>query len=896
MGSSRAKNPWGVIRIFSKRFYCGFSERIVDVPVDARIVKTGFDPEISRFNFKLKDLVRANQIAKARQLFDEMPYRNTSSVNMMVSGYVKSRNLFRARELFDSMFSRNEVSWTIMIGGYSQNNQPKEAFNLYTEMCRSGVKPDHITFATLLSGFDDTTTLKEVLQIHSHIIRFGFSASLIVFNSLVDSYCKTCCLDVASQLFSEMPTKDSVSFNVMITGYTKYGFREVALKLFMQMRNMDFQPSGFTFAAMLGMSVGSEDVIFGQQIHGLAIKTSYVWDIFVANALLDFYSKHDYIDLAKNLFDEMPELDGVSYNIIITGYAWNGQYEKSFDLFKRLQGTSFDRKNFPFATMLSVAAIELNLSMGRQTHAQAVVTTAVSEVQVGNALVDMYAKCEKFEDANRIFANLAYRNSVPWTAIISIYVQKGFHEEALKMFKEMNRENVHGDQATFASTLKASANLASVSLGKQLHSSVIRLGLLSSVFSGSVLVDMYANCGSMKDAIEVFKEMPDRNIVCWNALISAYAQNGDAEATFSSFADMIESGLYPDSVSFLSVLTACSHRGLVEKALWYFNSMTQVYKLDPRRKHYATMIDVLCRSGRFNEAENLISEMPFEPDEVMWSSVLNSCRIHKNQDLAKKAADQLFKMDALRDAAAYVNMSNIYAEAGKWENAAKVKKAMRERGVKKVTAYSWVEIDHRVHVFTANDRTHPQTEQIRRKINSLVELMDKEGYKPDTSCTLQNVDEEMKIESLKYHSERLSIAFALINTPEGSPIIIMKNLRACVDCHAAIKVISKIVGREITMRDSILYGSKKDALDYVKWVKDDKLFHLLVQRLLSSWGHTFPRLKLQYKPPFSVRCILPFVSFLELEQWLLALLSRWWRRDVYCLLISTVPGTYGPAA
>ncbi|XP_009761187.1 putative pentatricopeptide repeat-containing protein At2g01510 [Nicotiana tabacum] len=802
MGNLRAINPWDAIRMSTKRFYYGCSERIFDVPVDVRRIKTGFDPEISRLNFQLKDLVRTNQIAKARQLFDEMPCKNTCSVNMMVSGYVKSHNLSRARELFDSMLSRNEVSWTTMIGGYSQNNQPKEAFSLYTGMCRSGINPDHITFATLLSGFDDATTLKEVIQIHSHIIRFGFSSSLIVCNSLVDSYCKTCCLDIASQLFNEMSTKDSVSFNVMITGYTKYGFHEEALKLFMQMRNMGFQPSDFTLAAVLGLSAGSDDVIFGQQIHGLAIKTSYVWDIFVANALLDFYSKHDYIDFAKNLFDQLPELDGVSYNIIITGYAWGGQYEKSFDLFKRLQRTTFDRKNFPFPTMLSVAATELNLAMGRQIHAQAVVTTADSVVQVGNSLVDMYAKCEKFDEANRIFANLSYRSSVPWTALISIYVQKGLHEEALKMFKDMNRENVHGDQATFASTLKASASLASVSLGKQLHSSVIRLGLMSSVFSGSVLVDMYAKCGSMKDAIEVFKEMPDRNIVCWNALISAYAQNGDAEATFSSFRDMIESGIYPDSVSFLSVLTACRHRGLVEKALWNFNSMTQVYNLDARKEHYATMIDVLCRSGRFNEAEKLISEMPFEPDEIMWSSVLNSCRIHKNQDLAKKAADQLFKMDALRDAAAYVNMSNIYAEAGKWENAAKVKKAMRERGVKKVTAYSWVEIDHRVHVFTANDRTHPQTEQIRRKIDSLIELMDKEGYKPDTSCTLQNVDEEMKIESLKYHSERLAIAFALISTPEGSPIIIMKNLRACVDCHAAIKVISKIVGREITVRDS----------------------------------------------------------------------------------------------
>ncbi|KAM3327128.1 hypothetical protein P3S67_002254 [Capsicum chacoense] len=192
-----------------------------------------------------------------------------------------------------------------------------------------------------------------------------------------------------------MTTKDSVSFNVMITGYTKFGFREEALKLFRQMRNMGFQPSDFTFAAVVGLSVGSDDVIFGQQIHGLAIKTSYVWDVLVANALLDFYSKHDYIDFAKNLFDEMPELDGVSCNIIITGYAWNEQYEKSFNLFKRLQVTSFDRKNFPFAVMLSVAATEQNLTMGRQIHAQAMVTTADSEVQAGNALVDMYAKCEK---------------------------------------------------------------------------------------------------------------------------------------------------------------------------------------------------------------------------------------------------------------------------------------------------------------------------------------------------------------------------------------------------------------------------------------------------------------------------------------------------------------------
>ena len=230
--------------------------------------------------------------------------------------------------------------------------------------------------------------------------------------------------------------------------------------------------------------------------------------------------------------------------------------------------------------------------------------------------------------------------------------------------------------------------------------------------------------------------------------------------------------------------------------------MIQTYRLVPKREHYASIVDVLCRSGRFNEAEKLMAQMPFEPDEIMWSSILNSCRIHKNQDLAKRAADKLFHMDVLRDAAPYINMSNIYAAAGQWADVGKVKKAMRERGVRKVPAYSWVEIKHKVHVFTANDRTHPQIKEITIKLDSLGKRMEEEGYKPDTSCALHNVDEEIKIESLKYHSERLAIAFALMSAPEGSPILVMKNLRACTDCHAAIKVISKIVAREITVRDS----------------------------------------------------------------------------------------------
>ncbi|GAB4847366.1 hypothetical protein Ancab_026424 [Ancistrocladus abbreviatus] len=769
--------------------------------VDARIIKTGFDPNTSRCNFEMGAFVKGGEVSKARQLFDQMPNRNIISTNTLMSGYVRSGDLRSARELFDGLTHRTNVTWTIMIGGYGNQDNPVEAFRLYADMYGYGIEPDYVTFTTLLSGFNDEGMTNQVIQIHAHVVKLGFDSTLSVCNTLMDCYCKARCLDLAFGLFSETMGRDSVTYNVLITGCSNEGLYKEALNLFIRMQNAGFEASEFTFAAVLSASIGLGSLALGQQIHSFVIKTNFVWNVFVGNALLDFYSKQDCVEYGKKLFFEMPQLDGVSYNVIISGLAWEGKYNESLDLFGELQQTKFNRAEFPFSTVLSIAANTLNLEMGRQIHCQCIVTAVHSELQVGNALVDMYAKCGQFEVANRIFGNLASKGTVPWTAMISALVQKGHYEDGLKIFSEMCRSSTSADQATFASILRAAANLASRSLGKQLHSVIVRSGFMSNVFCGSALVDMYAKCGSIEDALQTFQEMPKKNIVSWNALISAYAQNGDGTGTIKQFEEMVSSGLHPDSVSFLNVLTACSHCGLVEEAMQYFNYMTDVYDLQPRREHYASMVDVLCRSGSFDWAERLIAKMPFEPDEIMLSSILNSCRIHKNQELAKRVADQLFNME-LRDAAPYINMSNIYAAAGQWENVAKAKKAMRERGMKKVPAYSWVEIEHKMHVFSANDKSHPRWEDIMRKIESLARRMEEQGYKPDTSCALHNWDEDVKAESLKYHSERLAIAFALISTPEGSPILVMKNLRACPDCHAAIKVISKIVGREITVRDA----------------------------------------------------------------------------------------------
>lgn len=770
-------------------------------PVDARIVKTGFDPRTCSSNFRVGGLLARGDISRARMVYDEMPNRNTVSCNMMISGYVKVGDLASARVLFDGTVERTAVTWTIMIGGYSQSERADEAFGLFSEMHRSGTCPDYVTFATLLSGFGSSDMGCHLVQVHALVVKLGFDSVQIVSNSLVDSYCKTGCVDLARQLFEDMPQRDNVSFNALISGYSNEGLFDEAIGLFLKLLELGFRPSEFSFASVLAAGAGLGELTFGQQIHGFVIKTNFLWNVFLGNAFLDFYSKHDQINEARKLYEEMPELDGVSYNILITGYAWVGEVKACKEIFRGLQSTRFDRRNYPLAPLLSLAANTGDLEMGRQIHLQAIVTSADSETQVENSLLDMYAKCGRFTDAEILFANLPQRSSVPWTALISAYVHHGLHEEALKLFIKMNRDNVCPDQATFASVLKACATLASPSLGSQVHSCLIKSGFMSNVFAGSALLDVYAKCGLMKEAIETFDQMPTRNIISWNAMLTAYA-HGDGKTTINALKEMVEAGFVPDSVSFLNVLSSCSHSGLVEEGLKYFDLMNREYKHLVKREHYACVLDVLCRAGRFNEAEELMSRMPCVPDEIMWVSILNSCRIHKNQELAQKAEAELFKMEKLRDAGPHVNLSNIYAALDRWEDVARVKKALRERGIKKVLACSWVEIKHRTHVFVSNDSNHPQIEQIRRKLDELGEKMEQEGYKPDPSCALHNVDEETRIASLKRHSERLAIAYALISTPEGSPIVVIKNLRTCTDCHAAIRVMSKVVGREITVRDT----------------------------------------------------------------------------------------------
>lgn len=775
-------------------------------PPDARMVKTGFDPVIYRHNLHLNSLITSGRLARAREVFDQMPERDIISLNRMLTGYSKYGGIAAAEDLFRAATHRNVYTWTIMMGMLAADGRGFDAVSLFRDMLREGEAPDRVAVSTVLnvSGCD-------VASLHPVVTKLGFDASVVVCNTLLDAYCKQGLIAAGWRVFLEMPERDTVTYNAMMMGCSKEGLHSEALELFAAMRRAGIGASQFTFSSMLTVATGMVDLHLGRQIHSLVVRATSPHNVFVSNSLLDFYSKCDCLGDLKQLFLEMPERNNVSYNVMISAYAWNRSTGMVFQLFREMQTIGFDRRTLPYASLLSVAGSLPDIEIGKQIHAQLVLLGLASEDFVGNALIDMYSKCGMLDAAKTNFANRSDKTAVSWTAMITGCVQNGQHEEALELFCDMRRVGLRPDRATCSSIMKASSSLAMIGLGRQLHSYFTKSGHMSSVFSGSALLDMYAKCGCLDEALRTFDEMPEKNSITWNAVISAYAHYGEAKNAIKMFESMLHCGLYPDSVTFLSVLAACSHNGLAEECMKYFDLMKYHYSMSPWKEHYSCVIDTLGRAGYFDKVQKVLDEMPFEDDPIIWSSILHSCRIHGNQDLAAMAAEKLFSM-APTDATPYVILSNIYAKAGRWEDAAHVKKIMRDRGVRKESGNSWVEIKQKIYSFSSNDQTNPMIADIKAELERLYKEMDKLGYEPEASCALHLVDDELKLESLKYHSERLAIAFALINTPPGTPIRVMKNLSACLDCHSAIKMISKIVDREIIVRDSKRFHHFKDGI------------------------------------------------------------------------------------
>lgn len=457
---------------------------------------------------------------------------------------------------------------------------------------------------------------------------------------------------------------------------------------------------------------------------------------------------------------------------------------------------------FTFATVLTSCANDSGFQLGKQIHSLIIKSNFESHIYVGSSLLDMYAKAGKIHEARGVFDCLPERDVVSCTAIISGYAQLGLDEEAMELFRKLQVEGMSSNYVTYASVLTALSGLAALDLGKQVHNHVLRFEMPSYVVLQNSLIDMYSKCGSLSYARRVFNHMSERTAISWNAILVGYSKHGMGREVVELFKLMREENkVKPDAVTYLAVLSGCSHGGMEDRGLEIFDEMVNCKDgVQPEIEHYGCVVDMLGRSGRVGKAFEFIKKMPFEPTAAIWGSLLGACRVHSNVDIGEFVGRRLLEIEP-ENAGNYVILSNIYASAGRWEDVRSVRELMKEKAVTKDPGRSWIELDQTLHTFHASDRSHPRREEVFAKLKELSIKLKEAGYIPDLSCVLHDVDEEQKEKILLGHSEKLALTFGLIGTPEGTPIRLIKNLRICVDCHNFAKFVSKVYGRKVSLRD-----------------------------------------------------------------------------------------------
>ncbi|GFS34374.1 tetratricopeptide repeat (TPR)-like superfamily protein [Actinidia rufa] len=632
--------------------------------------------------------------------------------------------------------------------------------------------------------------------------------------------------NLLTNLFNKYVDKSSVSsWNSVIAELARGGDSLEALRAFSSMRKLSLIPDRSTFPCAIKSCSALSDLRSGKQAHQQAFVFGFGSDLFVSSALIDMYSKCSQLHDARKMFDEIPQRNVVSWTSLLSGYVQNDNATKALSLFKELliQVSECERQNeeggnqvyidsVAMVSVLSACSRVSGKSITEGVHGFAIKRGFGDNLGVGNTLMDAYAKCGDVGVSRKVFDGMIEMDGVSWNSMIAVYAQNGLSAEALQVFYDMVwNKDVCYNAVTLSTVLLACAHSGYLQMGKCIHDQVIKMGLEDDVFVGTSVIDMYCKCGRVAMARRAFDRIKEKNVKSWTAMVAGYGMHGRAREALEVFYEMIRARVKPNYITFVSVLAACSHAGLLDEGWHWFKNMEHKFDIEPGVEHYGCMVDLLGRAGFLNEAYGLIKEMKVRPDFVIWGSLLAACRIHKSVELAEISARKLFLLDP-SNCGYYVLLSNIYADAGRWKDVERMRILMKNNGLVKPPGFSLVEIKGRVHVFLVGDREHPQHEKIYQYLEKLTLKLQEVGYVPNMTSVLHDVDEEEKEMTLRIHSEKLAVAFGVMSTVPGTTVQVIKNLRVCGDCHTAIKLISKIVHREIVVRDSKRFHHFRDGL------------------------------------------------------------------------------------
>ncbi|KAF5469247.1 hypothetical protein F2P56_013335 [Juglans regia] len=728
----------------------------------------------------------------------------------------------------------------------------EDVLGLYRKMQRLGWRPDHYTFPFVLKACGELPSYRRGASVHAVVFANGFDSNVFICNAVVAMYGRCGVLDGARRVFEDLCQRgigDVVSWNSIVAAYVQSGDANNALKIFGRMTaDTRICPDAVSIVNTLPACASLGAWSQGKEVHGFAVRCGLVEDVFVGNAIVDMYAKCQMMDEANKVFERMVVKDVVSWNAMVTGYSQIGRFEDALALFEKMReekiklnvvtwsaviagyaqrghgyealgvfrqmrACGLEPNVVTLMSLLSGCASVGALFHGKETHCYAIKCIlnleggdSGDDLMVINGLIDMYGKCKSTKVARMMFDSMAprSRNVVTWTVMIGGYAQHGEANDALELFSKMlgPKNFLKPNAFTLSCALMACSRLGALRCGKEIHAHVFRNQYDSAmVFVANCLIDMYSKSGDIDAARVLFDNMRRRNDVSWTSLMTGYGMHGRGEEALQVFDEMRRAGWVPDGVTLVVALYACSHTGMVEKGIQYFNDMREEFAVVPGVEHYACMVDLLGRAGRLDEALRLIEGMPMEPTPIVWVALLSACRTHSNVKLGEYAAKRLSELESENDGS-YTLLSNIYANARRWKDVARIRSLMKHTGIRKRPGCSWVQGKKGTATFFVGDRSHPLSQQIYEILADLIQRIKAMGYIPETSYALHDVDDEEKGDLLFEHSEKLALAYGILTSPEGAPIRITKNLRVCGDCHTAITYISKIIDNEIILRDA----------------------------------------------------------------------------------------------
>ncbi|XP_052722694.1 pentatricopeptide repeat-containing protein At3g63370, chloroplastic-like [Vigna angularis] len=722
--------------------------------------------------------------------------------NALISMYAKCGNLDGARMLFDGIMMEKEdaVSWNSIISAHVAEGKCLEALSLFRRMQEVGVESNTYTFVAALQGCEDPSFVKLGTEIHGAVLKSNHFVDVYVANALIAMYAKCGRMEDAVRVFESMLCRDCVSWNTLLSVLVQNELYSDAVNYFRDMQGSGLKFDQVSVLNLIAASGRLGNLLKGKEVHAYVIRNGMDCNMQIGNTMIDMYAKCCCVKYMGHAFECMPKKDLISWTTVIAGYAQNECHLEAMNLFRMVQVEGMPVDPMMVGSVLQACGELKSKNFVREIHGY-VLKRDLADTVLQNAIVNVYGEVGHIDYARRVFESIKSKDIVSWTSMITCCVHNGLPVEALELFYTLNQFKIHPDYIALISALSATASLSSLKKVKEIQGFLIRKGFFLEGPIASSLVDTYAHCGNVENSRKIFNSVKKRDLILWTSMINANGMHGCERRAISLFEEMTDENVIPDHITFLALLYACSHSGLMDEGKRVFDIMKYEYKLEPWPEHYACMVDLLSRSNSLEEAHSFVRNMPIKPTSEVWCALLSASLIHSNKELRELAAKKLLQSDT-ENSGKYVLISNIFAADGRWNDVEEVRLRMKGNGTKKTPGCSWIEVENKIHTFMARDKSHPKSDDICLKLAQFTELLETEGYRAQTKFVFHNVSGEEKMQILYRHSERLALGFGLLVTPNGSTIRITKNLRICDDCHTFFKIASKVSQRTLVVRDA----------------------------------------------------------------------------------------------